>query len=277
MQQSPIRYPGGKSRAVKILDKFIPEDVTKVVSPFFGGGSFENFLAKQGKEVIGYDLCDPLVCFWKAYLGRKNDVFARAKEMSRQILADKYWGVDKGSPEREEQRELYFGWRDRALNDPDPFERGLHYLALNRCAFSGMTLISGPRTSKWIASQFSISALENLEKVIFDVKSVDLLSCFDSVEKHSGDFLYLDPPYIMETEKKEGIYGEDGDLHRGFDHEKLRDLLGKHGERWVLSYLDVPRTRELYGDFNITNVNWTYGMKPGTSRPQGAEVVITNF
>lgn len=277
MQHSPIRYPGGKSRAVKILDKFIPEDVTKVVSPFFGGGSFENYLAKQGKEVLGYDLCDPLVCFWQAYLTRKDEVFTRAKEMSRQILDEKYDDAKKGSPEREEQRELYFGWRDRAINDPDPFERGVHYLALNRCAFSGMTLISGPRTSKWIKSQFSLSALENLEKVIFEVKSVDFLSCFESVKKHRDDFLYLDPPYIMETEDKEAIYGDNGDMHKGFDHELLRDILADHNGRWVMSYLDVPRVRELYRDFQITNVNWTYGMKPGTSRPQGAEVVITNF
>lgn len=43
---SPLRYPGGKTRACKILDKILSENfemknVKTVISPFFGGGSFE--------------------------------------------------------------------------------------------------------------------------------------------------------------------------------------------------------------------------------------------
>ena len=44
--KSPLRYPGGKTRACKILDKVIKEnfnmgEIETIVSPFFGGGSFE--------------------------------------------------------------------------------------------------------------------------------------------------------------------------------------------------------------------------------------------
>ena len=44
--KSPLRYPGGKTRACKILDVILKEhfDISKfnnIVSPFFGGGSFE--------------------------------------------------------------------------------------------------------------------------------------------------------------------------------------------------------------------------------------------
>ena len=43
---SPLRYPGGKTRACKKLDTIMKDnfDITKftnIVSPFFGGGSFE--------------------------------------------------------------------------------------------------------------------------------------------------------------------------------------------------------------------------------------------
>ena len=45
---SPLRYPGGKSRACLILEKYVKENYTerkKMLSPFVGGGSFELYLA----------------------------------------------------------------------------------------------------------------------------------------------------------------------------------------------------------------------------------------
>ena len=46
--KSPLRYPGGKSRACKNLDmilnnNFNISDFNTIISPFFGGGSFEFF------------------------------------------------------------------------------------------------------------------------------------------------------------------------------------------------------------------------------------------
>ena len=42
---SPLRFPGGKTRACKIIDEIIKKyfdinDFDTLLSPFFGGGSF---------------------------------------------------------------------------------------------------------------------------------------------------------------------------------------------------------------------------------------------
>jgi len=276
MQLSPLRYPGGKSRASKILEKYIPSDVTSLVSPFFGGGSFENHLALKGVEVQGYDLCLPLVDFWQAFLSDRDRLFARFRELSAEILKPEYHG-EISKEHRLEQRTMFKEWKEVALDSDDSFERGVHYFALNRGAFSGMTLIAGPMSTRYIDSKMGIQATANLEKIDFAVKSVDYQDCFTTIESHPDTFLYLDPPYVMETESKESIYGDKGDLHRGFDHGALRDALVGHRGRWVLSYLDVPVVRDLYSGYNIQTETWTYTMKPGTSRPPGKELVITNF
>jgi DNA adenine methylase len=276
MQLSPLRYPGGKSRASKILQKYVPSDVEEVVSPFFGGGSFENHLALQGVNVRGYDLCLPLVDFWNAFLNERAKLFARFRELSAQILDSKYHG-EITKELRQEQRVLFKGWKEVAINSDDPFERGVHYFALNRGAFSGMTLIAGPMSTRYIDSKMGERATANLEKIDFRVRSVEYKDCFQTLEENRDTFLYLDPPYVMETENKESIYGDKGDLHRGFDHVALRDSLAEHKERWVLSYLNVPSIHELYSDFNIQEETWRYTMKPGGSRPEGKELVITNF
>ena len=278
MQLSPLKYPGGKTRAVKILKEYIPEGATKVVSPFFGGGSFENFLSLNGHEVHGYDFSSHLVDFWKSYMGDKTELFRRSRELFQSILIPKYVGVDPKSPERQEQKDIFWGWREIVLNSDEQFERGVHYFALNRCVFSGLTLCSGMKSTKWLVKEVGEQAIGNLEKIPFHVKSVNHMSCFESIEKHNKDFLYLDPPYIMEEESKEAIYGNKGDMHKGFDHTLLRDILSNHKGKWVLSYLNVPETHELYSNFNIQEVSWTYSMRTGKdSRPQGRELVITNF
>jgi DNA adenine methylase len=43
---SPLRYVGGKTRACKVLGKILEDNfemssVSSLISPFFGGGSFE--------------------------------------------------------------------------------------------------------------------------------------------------------------------------------------------------------------------------------------------
>jgi len=46
---SPLRYPGGKSKAIKIIediiiDNFDLKNISTIISPFVGGGSFEFYM-----------------------------------------------------------------------------------------------------------------------------------------------------------------------------------------------------------------------------------------
>jgi len=62
---SPLRYAGGKSWAVGYVIERLPENIKRLVSPFFGGGSIEIAIAKElGIEVIGFEIFDILVNYW---------------------------------------------------------------------------------------------------------------------------------------------------------------------------------------------------------------------
>ena len=58
---SPLRYPGGKTRACKILETIMKEhfdisDFDNLISPFFGGGSFEFYIQnKYALNIIAND------------------------------------------------------------------------------------------------------------------------------------------------------------------------------------------------------------------------------
>ena len=66
---SPIRYAGGKSLAVGNVVELLPDNINRVVSPFFGGGSIEISISKYlDLDVIGYDIFDILMNYWKFQL-----------------------------------------------------------------------------------------------------------------------------------------------------------------------------------------------------------------
>jgi DNA adenine methylase len=59
-----LRYAGGKSLAVGHLLNKLPDDIDKLISPFFGAGSFELALSQECNiNVIGYDIFEPLTLF----------------------------------------------------------------------------------------------------------------------------------------------------------------------------------------------------------------------
>ncbi len=66
--KSPLRYPGGKSKAIKQILPHIPENIKEYREPFIGGGSV--FLAIRelfGNNINKYwinDLNFDLYCFW---------------------------------------------------------------------------------------------------------------------------------------------------------------------------------------------------------------------
>ena len=58
--KSPLRYPGGKTRAIKTLFKHIPYNLKEMCSPFIGGGSFELACTGLGVRVHGFDTFCPI-------------------------------------------------------------------------------------------------------------------------------------------------------------------------------------------------------------------------
>ena len=99
------------------------------------------------------------------------------------------------------------------------------------------------------------------------------------IDDISDYFIYLDPPYY--GNKKTGLYGNNGELHKYFDHDKMFEWVEKHSSnnKIMISYDDSPYIRELYKDYNIYNFDFVYSMTNtgGNLCKKGNEIVITNY
>lgn len=251
--KSPLRYPGGKTRAVGILDKYIQEFFPEkriLLSPFFGGGSFELYLKDKGYTVFANDKFSPLYKFW---ITAKHS----PRELSESVRT--HMPVSK---------DLFGQLRRTIYEITDDMEIASAYYIINRCSFSGSTFCGG-YSAQASEGRLNESALQTLANVTLDKVTFSNLDCVEFLKEHpetDDTVVYADPPYYITNY----IYGKDGDMHEAFNHELFAQEIKKRSD-WIVSYNDCEFIRTLYSDCRIFKVSWKYGMN--TSK-DSSEILI---
>ena len=255
---SPLRYPGGKTRACKIIDEIILNnfDINEfdtLISPFFGGGSFEfYFQNKYNLKMIVNDKFIPLYNFWKQIKINKNILCQELRKIDSVI------------------KEQFINYRNNImeLND-DILQQSIQYFIINRCSFSGATL-SGGFSKEASIKRYTPSSIDKIEMLNFtniDIYNYDFEYFINTFITYKT-LIFLDPPYYLD--KKSKLYGNNGDMHETFNHETLFELL-KTKKNWIITYNNCDYIKNMYKDFIILPVNWSYGMN---KTKKSSEIII---
>jgi len=244
--RSPLRYPGGKTRGVVHIIQYFPKGIKEMMSPFFGGGSVELYMASHGVKIEGYDVFTSLVEFWQCL------------QESPSALANE---IEKWYPLPKDQ---FYHLQGIQTHFTTKLERAAVYYVLNRSSFSGATLSGGMSPQH---PRFTTSAIERIRAFYNPNFSVHQASFEQSLSLHNDSlFCYLDPPYLI----KSSLYGRKGNAHKDFNHEALAAIL-RQRKNWVLSYNDCEEIRTLYTGCRIVMPEWKYGM---SSDKASKEVLI---
>lgn len=255
---SPLRYPGGKTRACKKLDLIIKDNFEidsfkNIISPFFGGGSFEFYLQDNYKfNIIANDKFTPLYNFWNNCKLNKDKL---CNELEKKIN-----NVDK---------KIFIEYRNKIINEENSLLQSHMYFIINRCSFSGATLSGGfsEESSKKRFTESSINRIKNLNLEWFHIDNLDFEE-FLNKNNDINNLYFVDPPYYLE--KKSKLYGNNGDMHENFDHNRLFKCLLKK-KNWLLTYNNCSYIKDLYKDYKIVETNWSYGMN---KTKESSEIVI---
>ena len=264
MLKSPLRYPGGKSRAVETIAKLIP-DFDEFREPFLGGGSVFVSVKQRfpNKKYWVNDLYSELYKFWKMAQKDVDGVVSKIYEWKNKYIIGK---------------ELYQFLNENhdSFND---LERAAAFFVYNRITFSGTTLSGGYSEGAFTGrfTESSIKRLNDLRQVI----NGSLITNYDyeEVVKKEGEnvFVFLDPPYYSAT--KSALYGKNGHLHKSFDHKRFAENMKNCKHKWLITYDDSEYIRNLVSFANITPWNLTYGMRNITenSDQNGKELFISKY
>lgn len=256
--KSPLRYPGGKTRACKKLETIMKEhfnisDFDNLISPFFGGGSFEFHIQNNYKlKIIANDKFTPLYNFWNIC---KNNKEKLCDELTKKINM-----IDKDE---------FTYLREQIMGEENILNQSIMYFIINRCSFSGATLSGGfsVEASKKRFTQSSIERIKNLNLRKFNIYNLDFEE-FINTNQDTKNIVFLDPPYYLE--KASTLYGNNGDMHDIFDHNKLYKCLSTK-QNWFMTYNNCEYIKNLYKDFKIIETSWSYGMNKSK---KSSEIVI---
>lgn len=277
---SPLRYTGGKSKAIGLILENMPNlKEKKIVSPFFGGGSFEIVLSQQlGFEVIGYDIFEMLVNFWQQIINNPHELGTELRKLiptkqqyyrNRTILLN-YW--DKIKPKNliyKTRNPIPLNEIEQNLLDNDLLKQASYF-------YYNMQLSYGPMFLGWCSSIYLDNKkyqkiIEKIENFKSKNLSVFCESFETSIPKHKNDFLFLDPPYYIgggDSKMFKGMYPNCNFPihHNGFNHQLLQQLLHDHKGGFFLTYNDCSTIRDLYKEYKQVYPKWNYTYGQGETR-----------
>jgi DNA adenine methylase len=245
----------------KILDKYFPKEVNKYLETFTGGGSILLYIIQKYNPQLIYanDIDTKLINYYNTVKHTPEVIINECLEIKNKYNKDTF-------------TEVFYNL-DR--------EKASHFFTSNKTSFSGL---NKNYSSQAYDRNFSVKCINKINDVSEIIKNVNFVNSnfadLDNVIDDISDyFIYLDPPYF--GNKKTGLYGENGELHKYFDHDKMFNWVKKHSSnnKIMISYDDSPYIRELYKDYNIYSFDFVYSMTNtgGNQCKKGNEIVITNY
>ena len=232
-----INWVGGKRLLRKTIAPLIPQDIKSYIEPF-GGGAWVLFYKDKWADLEIYnDLDSRLVNLFRIVKYHPNAF----KEEVKYLLGS---------------REMFFQFLNGTFFTD--IQKAVQFYFLITRSFGGKGSSFGTvKKSSGGASKSQKNVLEKvdaiherLDKVMIENRDFEtLIKQYDFEDA----LFYCDPPYSQGC-------GYDVTTTKDFDHERLREILGNIKGRFLLSYDDSPKIRELYKGFEMIEVERLNGI-----------------
>ena len=274
--KTPLRYPGGKSKAIKTLSQWYPKIISEYREPFIGGGSIAIDITKSNPDIPVWinDLYVPLYNFW-------TQLRDRGEELSERVREEKQRTLDAGDGDKvtEKAKELFNKYKEE-IDTYNDFEKAVAFFIMNKCSYSGLTENStfSPTASN---SNFSLVGADKLKEFSELIKHWKITNIdYSEVMKAYGSdntFVFLDPPYDI----KDFLYGKNREMHKSFDHDRFADDVYNCIHKFMITYNVNDRLMELYKNYNLKEWKLRYSMAhrgdKGTDENVKTELLVTNY
>ena len=249
--KTPLRYPGGKSRACVKMDPYFPDlrNYDEFREPFLGGGSVAIHITKKHPylKIWVNDLYEPLVNFWQ-----QLQMFGGDMKNTLANLKSEYNTPDKAR--------VLFADAKISVNDlhQTNLDRAVAFYIVNKCSFSGLTE-SSSFSQQASNSNFSMRGIEKLPEYskLIEHWRITNYSYDYLLDGDTTAFVYLDPPYDI----KDNLYGNKGSMHKGFDHDKFASDCDSNNMDQLVSYNSDQLVKDRFKNWNAAEFDLTYTMR----------------
>ena len=268
--KTPLRYPGGNSRAAPKIESYFPDlrNYDEFREPFLGGGSVAIYVAKKFPHLKIWvnDLYEPLVNFWQQV------------QMFGGDLMDTLVDVKTQNNDPNLARDIFNKYKEQ-INDKDipPFNRAVAFYVINKCSFSGLGENSS-FSAQASDSNFSMNGIEKLTGYMQLIKHWKITNhSFEELLQGDGSFIYLDPPYEIGS----NLYGKKGGMHKYFHHTKFSEACCDSKHKMLVSYNSSNLNKRRFAEWQAAEYDHTYTMRSTgdyiKEQKKRKELVLTNY
>ena len=249
--KTPLRYPGGKSRACVKMDMYIPDlrDYKEYREPFLGGGSVAIHITKKYPhlDVWVNDLYEPLVNFWKTLQDDGDALYEQLQELKSK------------HPDPISAKDLFLKSKD-TINESDQsnLSRACSFYIINKCSFSGLTE-SSSFSKQASDSNFSMRGIHKLPGYTKLIENWKITNgrYQQLLTDDKTTFTYLDPPYEIGS----NLYGKKGNMHKGFDHDGFATICDRFIGPQLISYNSSQLIKDRFKEYQAGEFDLTYTMR----------------
>lgn len=269
---SPLRYPGGKTKIYDKVQKIINQNMDVqgriYIEPYAGGAGLALKLLYSGdvQKLVLNDFDYRIFCFWHVCLEQTDALCGMIENCNITI------------EEWNHQKIIYDN-----VEEHTQIEVGFATFFLNRCNVSGI-IKGGPiggleqkgtykldarfnktnliKKIRKVASYKDMIAFYNLDAIVFLDEVVEKLEC-------NNIFLNIDPPYVK---KGPMLYKNS---YTEADHRSIAEKVSSIRKKWIVTYDECELIRNLYSKFRIDKMQLNYSA--GNTKKGQEYIVYSNL
>lgn len=295
-KRSPFFYVGDKYKLMPQLSKYFPENINNLIEPFCGGGSV--FLNTKANSYLSNDKNCYMIKlheFLKSYANHRDDFFKNFEFLIKKYeLSASFLSINVPIDLKKKYIKTYYARFNKkgftqAKNDFNSDKNNLpllyllliygfnHMLRFNSSGDFNLP-VGNVDYNKNVFNALN-DYFDFVEKSNIKFYNEDFVDFLKDIDYQNGDFVYLDPPYLISACEYNKGWTEDNELCL----LQLLDGLNNKGVKFALSNVFTHK-----GKSNILLIEWSkkyhvYSVKSNyisyhdNSIKDTKEVLITNY
>lgn len=266
--QSPLRYPGGKSKLKSSIENLIKTNDYSgctYVEPFSGGAAIALhllFTDTVGNAIIN-DFDISVYAFWFSVLNKTNELCKMILET--EVTIEEWY----------KQKEIQ---QNKGLSN-DLLLLGFSTFFLNRTNRSGIIkagVMGGKNQSGKYKIDCRYNKIDSINKItkiskykdrikLYNLDAIDLINnVISNLDKNT--FIFFDPPYYK---KGQSLYVN---FYTHDDHVQLSKIISQISrKKWIVSYDNVEEIKLMYLGYNKIEYDLSYTVQ---EKYKGKEVMF---
>ena len=221
-----ITYPNDRKNLCKAISGVLPKGRCSILSPFFGGGTVETSLAKDGHNIVGYIHYRRLYDFWNCLLVDPERLYK---------LARHFYPI--------ENEKIFHNFQEMQDSPDDPHMRAGLFFVLNKSTKDGLVSCGKLIEERSKLNELSLLNLKSFNQPNMEVREGDYVDALCQGSNKEDYIVCLPPPYKSDSTLQSHPPPEIPVV----DHEKLKKLLNDQ-KFWLVAYKYCEEVERLYSE-----------------------------